>query len=155
MFFGRVRRPQGRNWRPAFRFKGFKMGATSDWCSAPCRPDGLLSLDMPVQSASGLHSLGYCPSAVDPAHEKTLMKPHAGGIQKYTSVAPEHEEHSIMIIREKRSSCTPDGPQEEYRSIQALLYSRLLLVNAPAARRHEEHLHNTRKTRSVKLMDEE
>ena len=77
------------------------MGATSDWCSAPCRPDGLLSLDMPVQSASGLHSLGYCPSAVDPAHEKILMKPHAGGIQKYTSVAPEHEEHSIMIIQEK------------------------------------------------------
>ena len=45
-----------------------------DWCSAPCRPDGLFSLDMPVQLASGLHSLGYCLSAVDPAHEKQTTK---------------------------------------------------------------------------------
>ena len=33
------------------------------------RKEGLHSLDMPVQRASGQRTLGYCPSAEDPAHQ--------------------------------------------------------------------------------------
>ena len=51
-----------------------------DWCSAPGRPDGLLSLDMPVQLASGLHSLGYCLSAADPVQkDNACARRHSGG----------------------------------------------------------------------------
>ena len=90
----------------------FKMGASSDWCSAPCRPDGLLSLDMPVQSASGLHSLGYCLSAVDAAHEKIRMKLHAGSIQKYTRVAPAALCESPRLLFNTKSICTIQGTHD-------------------------------------------
>ena len=75
-----------------------------DWCSAPGRPDGLLSLDMPVQLAVYTHLATACPPWTQ--HMKNTNETSS------RKNAPEHKERNIIcIVQEKlRSPCTPDGP---------------------------------------------